>query len=149
MCQKSFVRNLVTAGALLLAVLVAARGAGAGGAPRVTTLSGAEEVPGPGDPDGSGFASIVLNHGQRRICWAISFANIAPPVAAHIHVGPVGVAGPIVVPLDPIVSGCTTVDRKLIKAIIQNSELYYVNVHTADFLAGAIRGQLSNRGQSE
>jgi len=148
MRKKSFVRNLVTAGALLLAVLVAAHVALAGGAPRVTTLSGAEEVP-PADPDGSGFATIVLDHGQETVCWAISFANITAPFAAHIHVAPAGVNGPIVVPLNPIISGCTAVDRDLIKAIIQDPELYYVNVHNADFPGGAIRGQLSNPGQSE
>jgi hypothetical protein len=27
--------------------------------------------------------------------------------------------------------------------IIQDPENYYVNVHTSDFLAGALRGQLS------
>lgn len=133
---------------LLLAVSVPAA-AGGGGAPRVTTLSGAEEAPGPGDPDGSGFASIWLNHGQGTVCWEISFEGIEEPFAAHIHVAPAGVAGPVVVPLSPIAGGCTTAERDLIKAIIQNPEFYYVNVHNADFPGGAIRGQLSNRGQSE
>jgi hypothetical protein len=129
--------------------------AGGGGAPRVTTLSGAEEVgpggvPGAGDPDGSGFASVWLNHGQGRVCWEITFSDIAPPFAAHIHAAPAGVNGPVVVPLfPPIAAGCREVDRDLIKAIIQDPELYYVNVHNADFPGGALRGQLSNPGQSK
>jgi hypothetical protein len=152
MRRKTQLISLVSVAVWLLTLLAATNLAiaqGGGGAPRVTTLSGAEEMPGPGDPDGSGFASIRLNHGQSTVCWEISYQNIAAPTAAHIHAAPVGVAGPVVVPLSPIEAGCTKVNRTLIKAIIQDPELYYVNVHNAEFPAGALRGQLSNRGQSE
>ena len=147
-------KKILVISIVMLILLVAVGVALAGGAPRVTTLSGAEEVGsggelGVGDPDGSGFASIFLNHGQGTICWEVSFENIADPFAAHIHAAPAGVNGPIVVPLSPITSGCTSADRDLIKAIIQNPELYYVNLHNADFPGGAVRGQLSNRGQSQ
>ena len=121
--------------------------AGGGGAPRVTTLSGAEEVP-PADPDGTGFASIRLNVGQATVCWEISFEGIDEPFAAHIHAAPAGVNGPVVVPLSPIAGGCTSADPALIQAIIDFPEQYYVNVHNASFPGGAIRGQLSNPGQS-
>jgi hypothetical protein len=119
----------------------------------VTTLSGAEEVP-PADPDGTGFASITLNAGQSSVCWELSVSNIAPAFAAHIHAAPAGVNGPIVVPLSPPTSGsssgCTeNVDPALIQAIIDRPEQYYVNVHNAEFPGGAVRGQLSNRGQSD
>src|SRR6266496_4983677 len=114
-----------------------------------TTLTGAAEVP-PGDPDGSGTATITLNYGQGQVCWEITVSGITlPATAAHIHVAPAGVAGPVVVPLSPpdasgSSSGCVSgVDPDLIKAIIQNPEQYYVNVHNADFPAGAVRGQLS------
>ena len=117
------------------------------GRPLLTTLTGAAEVPGPGDPDGSGEAHITLNQGQGLVCFQLSVADIAPATAAHIHVGSVGVAGPVVVGLTPPTSGsssgCVSADPDLIKAIRQNSEEYYVNVHNASFPAGAIRGQLS------
>ncbi len=151
MNKKMLVINLVAIAALLVAMLAVVSVAVAdedNGAPRVTTLSGAEEVGG-GDPNGRGFASITLNHGQGTVCWEVSFENIAEPFAAHIHQAPAGVNGDVVVPLSPIKGGCSEVDPHLIKAIIQNPEGYYVNVHNADFPGGAIRGQLSNRGQSE
>ena len=118
-----------------------------GGRPFSTTLTGAAEVPGPGDPDGSGTALLRLNPGQGEICYHLDVTGIAPARAAHIHVGTADVAGPIVVhlaaPTGGSASACATVDRDLIKAIIQNPEQYYVNVHNAEFPAGALRGQLS------
>lgn len=118
-----------------------------GGRPLSTTLTGAAEVPGPGDPDGSGTARITLNQGQGQVCFELTVEDIAPATAAHIHIGAVDVAGPVVVPLAPPTdgssSGCISVDPTLIKAIRQNPENYYVNVHNAEHPAGALRGQLS------
>jgi CHRD domain len=126
--------------------------AGDGGRPFSTTLTGAEEVPGPGDPDATGQADLRLHQGQRRVCFDLSWADVDGTVtAAHIHLGATGVAGPIVVGLfsgsfagTDEASGCVEdVDRSLIKAIRQDPSEYYVNVHsTPGFEAGAIRGQL-------
>ena len=128
---------------------VAAAGADSG-RPFSTELTGAAEAPGPGDPDGSGTAKLTLNPGLEEVCWQISVADVAPITAAHIHRAAAGVPGPVVVPLFPPLpdadgnsSGCIAADRDLILDIIQNPEGYYVNVHNADFPAGALRGQLS------
>jgi hypothetical protein len=151
MRARNFALVSLTAGLLsALAVGVALAG---GGAPRVTTLSGAEEVPA-ADPDGTGLASITLNVGQASVCWELSVSNIAPAFAAHIHAAAAGVNGPIVVTLSPPTTGSSSgcrenVDPDLIQAIIDRPEQYYVNVHNADFPGGAVRGQLSNRGQSD
>jgi len=133
---------------IALTVLALASIAADGGRKFATTLTGAAEVPGPGDPDGSGTAMLELNPGTGQVCFELTVTGIAPASAAHIHVAPVGVAGPVVVPLTPPTSGSSSgcvsgVNRDLIKAIIQNPEGYYVNVHNADFPAGALRGQLS------
>ena len=113
----------------------------------IVTMTGASERPSPGDPDGSGTADITLNLGQGRVCWELTVSDIAPATAAHIHVAPVTSPGPVVIPLSPPTngtsSGCTEVSRELIKAIIHNPENYYVNVHNAEYPAGAIRAQLS------
>jgi hypothetical protein len=71
--------------------------------------------------------------------------------AAHIHVGAATVAGPVVVPLfagafagTDSASGCVSgVSEELIKAIRQDPENYYVNIHSDVFPAGAVRGQLA------
>ena len=117
-----------------------------GGKKFTTTLTGAAEVPGPGDSDGTGTASITINPGQSRICYELTVSNIATANAAHIHSAPVGVAGPVVVPLaapdDGNSKDCVDVERSLADAIRKAPQGYYVNVHNAEFPAGAIRGQL-------
>ena len=118
----------------------------AGGRPLSASLSGANEVPGPGDPDGSGTAHLTLNQGQGEICFDIEVEDIDPPTAAHIHVGEAGVAGGVVVNFDIAsngLSGCVDVDKSTVKAIRQNPAGYYVNVHNPAFPPGAVRGQLS------
>lgn len=131
----------------LASTLVLTGGVMAGGRPISIDLSGAAEVPGPGDPDGSGTASFTFNAGQGEVCYDYSVTGVAPLAAAHIHIAPAGVAGPVVIPLPPTSptsgSGCVTADRDLILAILTNPSAYYFNVHNADFPAGALRGQLS------
>ena len=143
-------RSAATIIALFVAValMALAPAAWAGGQPFTTTLLGANEVPGPGDPDGSGTAKITINRGTGEICWSISVEDITlPATGAHIHPGAAGVAGPVIVPLSSpdatgLSSGCTAVDRELAKDIAKNPADYYVNVHTSDFPGGALRGQL-------
>jgi hypothetical protein len=139
-----------------LAVALAVAGvatAGNGGRPLSTTLTGANEAPGPGDPNATGEADLRLNQGQRRVCFDVSWADVDGEVfAGHIHIAPVGVPGPIEVTLftgsfagTDATSGCVQgVDRGLIKAIRKDPSAYYVNVHSQpDFPDGAVRGQLS------
>ncbi len=112
------------------------------------TMTGADERPGPGDPDGSGTAAITINRGLGEVCWEIEVADITlPSIGAHIHIAPVTDPGPIVVHLTApdatgTSAGCTTVDPALAKAIAKDPAAYYVNVHTTDFPGGALRAQL-------
>ena len=119
-----------------------------GGRRLSVALTGAAEVPGPGDPDGTGRAVIRLNQGQGEVCFELTVSNIAPATAAHIHSGAAGVAGDVVVtltppPTDGSSKGCVSASADLIKDIRQNPGNFYVNVHNADFPDGAVRGQLS------
>jgi hypothetical protein len=140
------------AGLAIVLALAGVATAGNGGRPLSTSLTGASEAPGPGDPNATGVASLRLNQGQERVCFDVSWADVDGVVSAgHIHIAPVGDPGPIVVTLfegtfasTDATNGCVEdVDRDLIKAIRKHPSAYYVNVHSSDFPDGAIRGQLS------
>jgi hypothetical protein len=122
-----------------------------GGAPFSTPLT--QEVTSTpvysGDVDGTGTARITVNHGQQEVCWEVSVSDILlPATSSHIHRAPRDVRGGIVVVLSPPdatgeSSGCASgVDRTLIQEILTNPAAFYVNVHTSDYPAGAVRGQL-------
>ncbi len=133
-------------------VMIAAVPAAAGGRPLSADLNGANEVT-PGDPDGTGTMHLTLNQGQGEICWDLDVQGIASPTRAHIHAAPAGANGPIEVfffdlvisdPIPVAFDGCIDgVDADLIKDLRQNPQNYYINVHNAEYPAGAIRGQLS------
>ena len=141
---------LIASGAALLSAAfpaLAAQTMGEGGRKLSTTLSGAAEVPGPGDPDGTGSFTARVNPGQGQVCYTLTVAMIATPTAAHIHRGMIGAAGPVVAALAAPANGsseaCVSVTRELAMALIQNPQNYYVNVHNAAYPAGAVRGQLA------
>ncbi|MDQ1356661.1 MAG: hypothetical protein QOF20_2200 [Acidimicrobiaceae bacterium] len=113
-----------------------------------STMTGAQEVPGPGDPNASGSTVVVLNAITGTVCYVIRVSGISSPLTAgHIHSAPAGVAGPVVVPFPltggpTVFAGCTTADKSLIQKIINHPRRYYTNVHNAQFPGGVIRGQL-------
>jgi CHRD domain-containing protein len=111
-------------------------------------LAGENETPA-GDPVATGSATIRVRAGQPKICYQLVAQDLSGPAsAAHIHRGAAGVAGPVLIPLrtpnaDGKSSGCAKVKRALVKAILAQPSKFYVNVHTAEFPAGAIRAQLA------
>jgi CHRD domain len=155
--------RLVVIGAVVCVVALVAgvlfvSGAGAAPTTRVANLTGEQEEPGPGDANGTGSAIIRLDVDRKRVCFDLSWSRIEAPTRAHIHEGPRGVAGPIVVSLFENVSGADfiplpdtinrvmgcaqDVGRTLIRRISGSPDQFYVNIHNQDFPAGAIRGQL-------
>lgn len=104
-------------------------------------LVGGNEVPGPGDGNGWGLADVWVD--QKAVCWKITAKAVAPITAAHIHAGPIGVGGPVVVPLDPYKEGCATVQARTTRFLETHPGQFYVNLHNAEFPGGAIRGQLA------
>jgi hypothetical protein len=113
----------------------------------MATLTGAAEVPGPGDTKGSGTVQVTLNPDKGEVCYDLSVANIQEATAAHIHEGAMGKEGSVKVALDApktgSAKGCKSADAAVIQAIMQDPAGYYVNVHNAAFPKGAVRGQLS------
>src|SRR5215207_7632769 len=141
---RLFVTAIVLTAAAVIGGLAAAQEKEQGGRRLTATLTGAAEVPGPGDADGGGSAVITLNQGQNEVCFELTVTNIAAATLAHIHSGAAGVAGPVVVTLTPPAEGsskgCVAAGADPIKEIRQNPANYYVNVHNADFPDGAVRG---------
>ena len=141
-------RSLPAIAVLAAALVLAAPASGA--VKRLeANLSGAQETAPGGDEDGTGKAKLRLNRAERRVCYTIRVRDVDDVVAAHIHRGRRGVAGGIAVDLigapEPgrRFTGCTEdVAKRLIRQILRRPRRFYVNVHTADFPAGAVRGQL-------
>ena len=105
------------------------------------------ELMGTGEPDSSGMIEVMLNPLTGEVCWTITQLDINDPnnefTLLHIHVGPAGVDGPIIVPLTNTINGCVFGDIADVELICESPADFYVNLHTADAPAGAIRGQLA------
>jgi CHRD domain len=117
------------------------------------TLGPRAEVPRPNAPAkaaGVFTATVTERRGKATIRWTLAFRRLSgPAVAAHIHRGAAGVAGPVVVPLcGPCKTGQNgrrVVDEDVAEPFERGG--YYVNVHTAKNSAGEIRGQLKLVGR--
>lgn len=134
-------RSLLFAG---LAVLFA----GAASAATVkfhATLSPATEVP-PVKSTGTGEATASLDTATHELTYDVSFTGFSSPAtAAHFH-GPAeaGKNAGVVVPLGANPTSPIHGSAKLTPEQEQQltAGLWYVNVHTKDDPAGAIRGQM-------
>jgi hypothetical protein len=110
------------------------------------TLNGASETP--ANPSaGKGTASVALDTDAKRVTWTITYSGLTGPATmAHFHgPAPVGVAAGVLVPvtgdLTSPIKGSAEVDDGQIGDL--RGGLWYVNVHTAQYPKGEIRGQLS------
>lgn len=110
-------------------------------------LTGAAEVPGPGDPDGAGIATLDWDSEDEQLCYALSIDDIDPATAAHVHRGAEGEAGPPVITLETPSAeggsdGCVEIAPALRRELRDNPGGFYVNIHNEPYPAGAVRGQL-------
>jgi len=139
----------VAAPSLLLAACTSADLGMDGSTVLTAAMTGAAEIPGPGDPDGTGSATVRIDPlAAGRVCYDLSVTGIAPATAAHIHRGALGVSGPpvatLTAPAAGSSSGCVDVAAALGAEILTAPASFYVNVHNAAYPAGAVRGQLVN-----
>jgi hypothetical protein len=105
-------------------------------------LSGKSELP-KAAPKGKGSVKVTIT--GNKVCWKFtSVSGIDKPVVSHIHKGGATVSGPVVVPLGGkyAAKGCVASTGATVTAIEKNPKGYYVNIHTATYPNGAIRGQL-------
>lgn len=108
----------------------------------VASIDGAQEVP-PSPTPGQGGASLILDvNGVLNLQGAFTGLT-GPPIAAHVHIGPPGISGGIVF---PIAFTATTISATFTPSAGDLASLragnWYVNIHTAAFPGGEVRGQL-------
>lgn len=111
-------------------------------------LTGAQEVP-PVDTSAAGAAEVSFNRDTSRLTWKLTYTGLtSPPTGAHIH-GPAapGQNAGVVVPFTNVAAQPITGQATLTSQ--QAGDLaagrWYVNVHSANFPNGEIRGQLRLR----
>jgi CHRD domain len=115
---------------------------------------------GAGDPNAKGTASFLVAD-ERTLCYGFAIRGADEPAAVHIHKGIAGKNGDIVISFDNppkdaegqpagdpgASSGCKVLEEEselaALRRILSNPKGYYVNIHTASFPDGAVRGQLS------
>ena len=126
----------------------------------MASLTGDQEVPSNASL-GSGTATFTINDLLNQIDVMLSFQGLtAPATAAHIHVGPVGISGPIILPLvgfpgtvsgnySTILTAANLIPRPAngintfsdaLNAMMAGGT--YVNIHNIVFPGGEIRGQI-------
>jgi hypothetical protein len=157
-------KRLLCGAAVAAALLISAPPSSAQVVNMTATLSPGEETPAPGLLAGSvGAATVSVDATNEEIAVTLALFNFATgTTAGHIHVGPRGIAGPVVINF-PIPTGRTgdlplsfrvgtaafvarpeigiNTMQDAIQAIVGGNA--YVNIHTSANPGGEIRGQLS------
>ncbi len=118
----------------------------------VADLDGDGEVPGPGDPAAAGRVEVE-SAVNGEWCFDMEATGLSADVTdAHIHFGPAGNSGDVVIPIgmptstdgdtDTWTDVCVAVADDLVAEVLDAPDAFYANIHTTDFGGGAIRGQL-------
>ncbi len=133
---------LVTTAAALLSVITLVLPVAAETMTFTADLKAASEVP-PVDSVAAGSAELVVDTDAKKVSWTVTVKDLSgDATAAHIH-GPADAgqnAGPMVDLSAAIMKGSADISDAQI-ADLQSGKTY-VNVHTAKFPDGEIRGQL-------
>jgi hypothetical protein len=122
-------------------------GSGAATAAPAIPLTIGQETP---KPDAAGaHGSFTYEIGVGELCYTLDVTGLSTPaVAAHIHLAPRNVPGPVVIPLvienatSFSVDTCVPADQVVLDGIAEDPGDYYINVHTPQNQPGEIRGQL-------
>ncbi len=106
------------------------------------TLNGAAEVPAT-PSTATGSATATYNDNTNILTVTTTYTGMTVS-AAHIHKGAVGVAGDVVFPITDLLSPMvlTTTALTAEQEADLKANLYYINLHSATYATGEIRGQL-------
>lgn len=111
------------------------------------SLSGDQEVP-PTSSSGSGSASILFDDASNQLNWTITFSGLTgAATGAHFHgPAPAGTNASVQVNIGSIsgltspMIGATAISEAQEADLLAG--LWYINIHTAQFPGGEIRGQV-------
>ena len=138
----------LTAAAAATTTLVLGGSAGAADGKLVLNaqLTGAQEAPAPGDPDGKAKGKLRVDVVTGEICYKIDARKVEPLSAGHIHEKATGAStGPVVVTFTQTgpttFAGCAT-NLEVARGLQDDPSEYYLNVHNAAYPGGALRGDL-------
>lgn len=106
------------------------------------TLTGAQEVPANAST-ATGSATLVYDSIGKVFSLSVTH-TIPNPTNGHVHKAPVGVSGGAIFPFASFISPISYTSPVLdaTQQADLKANLYYVNIHTAAFPGGEIRGQL-------
>lgn len=107
----------------------------------VATINGASEVPANASA-ATGSATGTFNTTTKILTVTVTYTGVTA-TNGHIHKAAAGVSGGVIFPFSPFTSPINfsgTLDATQEADLMAN--LYYVNIHSAAFPAGEIRGQL-------
>ena len=130
--------------ASVAALAVAGAASASGGGHLTAQLRGTNEVPA-ARATNRGRVEITLKPATGKVCWEFYISHIdGAGQAAHIHKGARGTSGPVFIALGTTYKrqGCVSAPKAKIKAVAAHPGAFYVNVHNAKHLGGAMRGQL-------
>jgi hypothetical protein len=150
MNRSLFLRTACAAALVATAVAGCASMRGASGSQETyqATLSGSQEVP-PATTAGTGTADVRYNANNQMLSWSVTHSGLTGPVtAAHIHgpAGPGANAG-VLIPFTNVGGATITGEAKITPEQLAQltSGQWYVNLHTARYPGGEIRGQLRRK----
>jgi hypothetical protein len=113
----------------------------------VANLSSAQEVPANAST-GTGVATVTLNAAETQITVNVTYSSLSSNAdMGHIHgAAPVGVNAGVLFPFSAVSGTSGTINQTFSLTPTEvaqlRSQLFYVNIHTANFSGGEIRGQL-------
>jgi uncharacterized repeat protein (TIGR01451 family) len=109
----------------------------------VASLNGAQETPA-NNSTATGSATLLLSPDEKTARVSLNFSGLSSTqTAAHIH-GPAvpGVSGPVIFPLPNGAVDDFEIQLLPSQVVDLKNGLWYVNVHSNNFMNGEIRGQL-------
>lgn len=108
----------------------------------LATLKGSDEVPA-NSSTATGSATLTFNNSTKIFTISVNYSGLTP-TDGHIHKGAIGESGPPIFGFPNLVSpiNYTSTVLDATQEADLKANLYYVNLHSAAFTGGEIRGQL-------